>query len=187
LKPLCGCFINMIPVIGTATRPTNTVQGALDHVYEQWVSMASCADVPFLAVMDKLVKEHNITFSPSRNAVFQAMLNYRVDLPKLIPDDRFRFQPVHHLEGHMDFDLQVDDCGDNLVFTHNYCTSLFKPSTAECFVSHFFAILRAITRPAWLGVEIAELPKSQAAVDDVEDAPAMSWERAILQFGQAVY
>jgi len=176
----------MIPVVGTAARPRNTVQHALDHVYEQWMYMAGCADVPFLAVMDKLMKEHNITFSTSRNAVFQAMLNYRVDLPRFIQDDRFRFQPVHHLEGHMDFDLQVDDCGDKLIFTHNYCTSLFKASTAECFVSHFFAILRAIMLPAWLDVEAAELPRSQAAVDDVEEAPAMSWERAILQFGQAV-
>mmetsp|Transcript_27547 Transcript_27547/g.86874 ORF Transcript_27547/g.86874 Transcript_27547/m.86874 type:complete len:536 (+) Transcript_27547:1-1608(+) len=176
LQPLCGYFINMLPVVGRATTLT-TVSGALSQAREQWQRALDHASVPFLHVVDSLNKQH-VQPDPSRNPIFQAMLNYRAETMKPLRDQRFRPQQVHQLEGHMDLDVQVDPGEPGVVVTHNYCTSLFEPRTAERFAAQYMAALRAISLEGWKDVQTWRLPSAPRLLEDVQDAKPISLEHS---------
>jgi hypothetical protein len=177
LEPLCGYFINMVPVAYEMKNGT-TVGQAVSQVHAKWQRAAEHSHVPFLYLMEALVKEHGFKPDPSRNPIFQAMLNYRRDATKPLPDRRFLSQPVHQVEAHMDFDLQIDQVGKNkTLITHNYCTDLFAPRTAELFAAQYMAILHCLTSPRWSLVDVYRLPPNLKTVEDVEKAPAISPER----------
>jgi len=175
LEPLCGYFINMVPLVAEAGRST-TVAQALAQTKERWRKAVEHADVPFLEVVDGLTKHHGVRFAPGHNPLFQAMLNYRAEAGRLVQDGRFRPQPTHHVEGHMDLDVQVDRDASGIVITHNYCTDLFLPRTVERFAAQYMAALRAISMPAWGPVELWRVPPTANLVADVAVAPALSPE-----------
>jgi hypothetical protein len=127
--------------------------------------------------MDKLYKDHGLLKDSSRNPIFQAMLNYRKDSTRAISDRRFLVQQVHQVEAHMDFDVQIDQVGKSTtVITHNYCTSLFLPRTAEIFAAQYMAVLRCMTSTKWAMVDVYRLPSNIQSVDDIEHAPSLSPE-----------
>jgi len=176
LEPLCGYFINMVPVVNEAKHGTS-VLSALTNVRDRWLRAAESSHVPFLYLMDKLYKEQGFLKDPSRNPVFQAMINYRKDSTVALPDSRFLAQPVHQVEAHMDFDMQIDQVGRNTtVITHNYCTSLFLPRTAELFAAQYMAVLRCLTSASWAKVDVYRLPSNSRAIDDIEQASVLSPE-----------
>jgi len=175
LQPLCGYFINMLPVLGEATSQT-TVAGALAQTRERWQHAMDHAAVPFLHLVDSLNKQH-LQPDPSRNPVFQAMLNYRAETLKPLGDERFRVQQVHQLEGHMDLDLQIDSAGGSgVIVTLNYCTSLFEARTAERFAAQYLAALRALSLEAWSRVQAWRLPGAPRLLEDVQEAKPISLE-----------
>jgi hypothetical protein len=177
LEPLCGYFINMVPVVSTL-KPGITVVQAMHHVRERWARAAESSHIPFLYLMDQLRQQLRFQDDPQRNPIFQAMLNYRKDATKPLIDNRFMSQPVHQVEAHVDFDIQIDQVGSKgTLITHNYCTDLFGPRTAEIFAAQYMAILRCFTTKQWASVDVYRLPADIATVRDVQEAPVMSPEK----------
>mmetsp|Transcript_73682 Transcript_73682/g.134746 ORF Transcript_73682/g.134746 Transcript_73682/m.134746 type:complete len:1005 (-) Transcript_73682:73-3087(-) len=177
LEFLCGNFVNVVPVVNELTHGT-TVEKAVQGIRARWMQVAQHSSVPFLYLLDRLKLERGFRSNPSRNPIFQAMLNYRKDVMKPLREKRFLMQPVHQVHAHMDFDMMVDQVasGETLI-THNYCADLFKPRTAERFAGQYLAVLSAISRPWWSSVDVWRLPSTVKAVREVEEAPAMSPER----------
>jgi len=177
LEPLCGYFINMVPVVSVLKKGI-TVSQALRQVQTRWTKAAESSHVPFLYLMDQLTQKHGFRVDPARNPLFQAMLNYRKDATKPLVDTRFLSQPVHQVEAHVDLDVQVDQVGTRgTLITHNYCTDLFAPRTAELFAAQYMAILRCFTSAQWSAVDVYRLPKDVSTVNDVQEAPVMSPEK----------
>jgi len=116
----------------------------------------------------------------SRNPLFQATLDYRAQVASTVSDDRFRVQPVHHLEGLVDIGVQVSRAsGGGVVVAHHYCTDLFQPRTVECFAAHYVAVLRAFTMPLWLDVQTWRLPQASYLLEDLEKATPVSFDRTV--------
>merc|ERR1719199_695730 len=119
--------------------------------------------------MDQLRQQLRFQDDPQRNPIFQAMLNYRKDATKPLIDNRFMSQPVHQVEAHVDFDVQIDQVGSRgTLVTHNYCTDLFGPRTAELFAAQYMAILRCFTAMEWSPVDVYRLPADISTVRDVQ-------------------
>merc|ERR1712080_649391 len=96
-------------------------------------------------------------------------------------------QPTHNVEGHMDFDVQIDKGADgNTVVTHNYCTDLFHPRTAEKFAAQYLAALRAICMPEWADVETWKIPHAPDLVDQVDAAAVLSPEGVVKKLAPVV-
>ena len=143
LEPLCGYFINMLPVIGACSSKDTTLT-VLQQTRGAWLSAMKSAAVPFLHVVDKLTQEQGTPFDPSRNPIFQTMLNYLAEALSHRGDDRMMMQQVHQLEGHIDMDVQIDRTSrGGVTIMHSYCAELFNASTVEAYSMFYVSIVRA--------------------------------------------
>eukprot|EP00929_Paragymnodinium_shiwhaense_P095263 TRINITY_DN56294_c0_g1_i1.p1 TRINITY_DN56294_c0_g1~~TRINITY_DN56294_c0_g1_i1.p1 ORF type:complete len:520 (+),score=129.95 TRINITY_DN56294_c0_g1_i1:116-1675(+) len=175
LDHLYGYFINMLVVVGEA-KADMTVAEALAATKHGFATARQRARIPYLQVIDDLVKSHGARFDPSRNPLFQAMLNYRVKIGSLAPDPRFRLQAAHNVEGHMDVDVQVDWAADGTIVTFNYCVDLFHARTVERLAARYVAALHCCAKADWADVEIWRLPDEPELVDAITAAAATTPE-----------
>ncbi|WP_271730043.1 non-ribosomal peptide synthetase [Aquimarina algiphila] len=150
LQNIVGVFINSI-VIRSCLDSSMTIKDYLLKIRELMLEAIENQDYPFEELADKVLTERD----PSRNPVFDVMFNYINQIG--YKRNSFKTSIDKHYPSSSKFDLTftVIEQEDNLLFTFNYRTSLFKASSINKYVNYFKRIINIF--PQYVDKEIKTL------------------------------
>jgi amino acid adenylation domain-containing protein len=150
LHLIIGMFINTL-VMRNYPTGQKTFKEFLDEVKERTLAAFENQDYPF----DELVDQIAVTRDTSRNPLFDVMFvlqNVAVQAGT-IPEAQIPglaiapYQPKTQLNvSKFDMTLVAVESGDRLLFTYEYCTSLFRKETIKRFITYFERIVEDICR-----------------------------------------
>ncbi len=152
LENIIGLFVNTL-VIRTEISNTDTFTSLLKQVRKKVVNAISNQEIPF----EKLIDELNIERSLSHSPLFQAMFVYNQSPLNSIVTEGINIKPVELNLGSAKFDitLALTENKKSISGVFEYNTSLFKPSTIERMIEHFYKIILEIVNNK--EVKISEL------------------------------
>ncbi|HLP60229.1 MAG TPA: condensation domain-containing protein, partial [Candidatus Deferrimicrobium sp.] len=142
LEGLIGIFINPLP-IRLKVPDNQTALELMETVKQKWLKAFENQDYPFEELVSKVSRDRHT----GRNPIFDFMLNFihRYENAGGTPGPVSNNPGGHyiHHKGTSKFDLSVDvvTYPENLLFSFEYSTQLFKPETIERFLECLRRIL----------------------------------------------
>jgi amino acid adenylation domain-containing protein len=154
LQRIIGMFVNSLAMRNQPT-PGKTWREFLNEVKENSIKAFENQDVQFEEFVDKLDPERD----PSRNPVFDVLFvvqNFEKS-KKELEDKQVGFAPYHSENKTSKFDLTLFayEGTDEISFSLEYCTALFKKQTIQRLAAHFKRIIKQVT--AAPGITIADI------------------------------
>ncbi|MCP4157627.1 MAG: amino acid adenylation domain-containing protein, partial [bacterium] len=162
LETIIGMFANTLPLRNypTGTKP---IRHFLREVRERTLKAFDNQDYPF----EDLVEKVAVTRDTARNPLFDAMFAFQDrDMASKLQDkeqmtrqepqtnpDRYYYE---NKTSKFDMTLHVIEKKENLLFTFEYSTRLFKKETIEKFIGYFKRITAFVTIPGNLNEPISE-------------------------------
>ena len=159
LSTMVGMFITTLPMrvkpigeksfLSLLKQVKSMALGAFDH-----------ADYP----LERLVKDLRLPRTPDRNPLFDTMLLYRISQRTLPAFGERPALPLSFDPGisKLDISLEAEDTGDELAFTLEYDSSLFKRSTMQRFAERFRTLLsRLLDDPDAPIASVSALPEEE--------------------------
>ena len=148
LRELLGIFINTL-VLRNYPNEEKTYKAFLKEIRENTLKSFDNQDYPFEDLIDQVEVNRDMSRNPLFDVMF-ALQNTEERPEKLleveIPD--FKLFPFSYetLISKFDLILEVEEARDNLIFSFQYCTKLFRKETIERFISYFKNIVSSILR-----------------------------------------
>ncbi len=141
VEPLIGNFLNMAALRCDLSGDPTFIQ-LLRRSRDAALDVFSNSDLPFEALMKHLKFERD----PSRNAIFQAMLEVLPAAPERIGSLGVSAVQVDPGISQFDLSLHVDEGSGGWAGRFEYCTDLFHAGTIKRLAANFLELLRAIAR-----------------------------------------
>jgi amino acid adenylation domain-containing protein/non-ribosomal peptide synthase protein (TIGR01720 family) len=141
LQDMMGLFVNMLPMRNTPHRE-KTFKEFLDNVKENVLKAFNNQDMQF----EDLVRQLGYPRDPAHNPLFDVCFSVQnFDRPELRAGD-VTFKPYHieHKTAKFDITLFTWEAGDEIHFSLEYCTDLYKPGTIQRMKTHFLKIIEQI-------------------------------------------
>jgi amino acid adenylation domain-containing protein len=153
LEHIMGMFVNTLAI---RNQPTGekSYKAFLSQVKQKTLEAFENQEYPF----EELVEKVRVQRDTSRNPMFDIMVtldNYipdPIDIPEKKPleENREGWQPGENLfknkTSRFDITFDVFDRGENLVFTVDYCTKLFKKETIERLSGYFKTLISSVLK-----------------------------------------
>ena len=146
LQQIIGIFINTLALRGcpAGNKPFTAFLG---EVKEKILTALENQDYPFEDLVEAAAVERDM----SRNPLFDVMfaLEGALTHPEHTPDSPGEHSPIKPYDyenktAKFDLTLYALETRDQLVFTFEYCTRLFKPETITIFIAYFQKIISEI-------------------------------------------
>ncbi|MNO47223.1 Linear gramicidin synthase subunit D [compost metagenome] len=158
IEPIIGFFANTL-VLRTDLSGTPDFSQMLRKVRESCLEAYDNQDVPFEKLVEILQPVRNPMFSP----LFQVMFILQNNELPIVGLDHIFTEPVQYDQGIAKFDLTLtfEETASGLEGNFEYNTDLFHPDTIIRMVSHFQALLQAVTEhPDW-NVHTLPIPQKE--------------------------
>ncbi|WP_051776054.1 non-ribosomal peptide synthetase [Paenibacillus tyrfis] len=141
VRNIMGIFVNTL-AIRTSPRPHLAFSEFLLGVKETVLDAYEHQDYPF----EKLVEALLITRNAGRHPLFDTMfVMQNIEYPEFYVDDvRFSSIHLHTNTSNFDFKLEAFEIDNEISFTLEYNTELFKPVTIEKWVKHYLMVVEAV-------------------------------------------
>ncbi|MCX6579231.1 MAG: amino acid adenylation domain-containing protein [Candidatus Aminicenantes bacterium] len=152
LHDIVGMLVGTLP-LRNYPAPGKTFTDFLEEVKERTLEALRNQDYPFENLVEKLA----VTRDTSRNPVFDVMFGFQnMEMPAIdVPGLTLRPYEYEIKTAKFDLNLAGRENGDQLTFSLEYSTKLFKEETIRKFAGYFKNIIHAIrTNP---GVGIADM------------------------------
>ncbi|MCP5045772.1 MAG: amino acid adenylation domain-containing protein, partial [bacterium] len=145
LSGIIGMFINTLPLKNTP-RPNQTFPELLEGIKKNSLNDFENQDYPFEDLVEKL----NLKRDTSRNPLFDVMFQFNNFEVSELKAPRLDADPYDDELKASKFDLTLWgwEGEEDLTFTFEYSTQLFKRETIEVFIRYFKGIVDAVTRDA---------------------------------------
>lgn len=147
---LIGMFVNMI-INRNRVKSKMTFKELLFNVKQSCIEAYQNQEYQF----DGLVSNLKIKRDLSRNPIFDYVFAFQnLDLPN-VTDSKYKIQPYdfEYKISRFDMFLSIMDIGDKVKFMLEYSTDIFKKSTAERVLNHYFEILNQIVNNDEIKIE----------------------------------
>ncbi len=146
LEQIIGVFINMLP-LKSYPGEADTFSHFFQDLKKRTLSAFENQDYPYEELVEKVVLERNMSRNPLFDTVFvlQNMFEASQMLPEQeIADLKIRPYAFERKTSQFDLTLTTIEMGNQLSFTFEYCTRLFKRETVEKFINYFKAVISQI-------------------------------------------
>ncbi|QJB32305.1 non-ribosomal peptide synthase/polyketide synthase [Chitinophaga oryzae] len=141
-ESLIGCFVNTL-ALRTQLHDNPTFAALLQQVKNTTLDAYEHQDVPFEKVVEAVVKERDLSYSP----LFQVIFTLQ-NLPKTedLTLGAASLQPekIAYTTAQVDLNFTVEETATGLSGSVEYCTDLFKEDTILRMITHFKQLLAAI-------------------------------------------
>ncbi len=159
LESIMGIFINTLALRNNPSWEKD-FSSYLKEVNENTLEAFAHQDYPY----EELVEKASINRDTGRNPLFDTMLNLRnMDISEIeIPGLKMASFPFEENISKFDLTLRVFDAPENLRFTFEYCTRLFKMETIERFIVYFKNIIRCVVENKYTRIfELEIMPEEE--------------------------
>ncbi len=174
LRSIIGMFVNTLGIRTFPERDKNMAQ-FLQQVKKRSLDAFENQEYPF----EELVEKIQVNRDPGRNPLFDNTFGFQnVDIPKLETAD-LTFNPFYSKQTTSKFDLTLvgTEADDEISFTFEYCTRLFKEETIERFTEYFKRLVSALPENLKLplpSIDIIPPGEKQTLLREFNDVPAVS-------------
>ena len=172
VEPLIGNFLNMIPIrLDLSGNPTFIE--LLNRIKETTLSAFTNKDLPFEKIVENLQFERD----PSRNPIFQVMLQLLLQTEAKIGDLEISSYHFDTKFAQFDLSLHLYEEFDGYFGRFEYCSDLFNSSTIERLSQHFIELLKGI-------VKNPQLPISEISLlnDKEREQILFDWNKTVCNF-----
>ncbi len=142
---LIGMFVNTL-ALRSSVKQDQTFAGLLGHVRKQVLDAFSHQDYPF----EWLTEELNVPRDMSRHPIFDTMFSLQ-NASDGIPEIGNLTLALHETNFNIakfDLTMQARETAEGIALDLDYCTKLFKRSTADRMLAHYVRLLeRAAAQP----------------------------------------
>ncbi|QBG54733.1 non-ribosomal peptide synthetase [Bacillus amyloliquefaciens] len=196
---LIGMFVNTLALRSTV-KQDQTFTGLLGHVRKQVLDAFSHQDYPF----EWLTEELNVPRDMSRHPIFDTMFSLQ-NISDGIPEIGNLTLSLHETNFNIakfDLTMQARETAEGVALDLDYCTKLFKRSTADCMLTHYVRLLEsaaaqpeakiseydllseweALNQLQRFNPERTAYPKDQTIVQIFEEQAQKNPDRTALQF-----
>ncbi|MEK4044425.1 amino acid adenylation domain-containing protein [Paenibacillus sp. FSL H8-0048] len=137
VEKLVGFFINMLP-LRNYPAGDKTIELFLEEVKLSQLKAIEYQDYQYEEIINKL----NVPRNFSRNPLFDTVFTFQSHIRKT------KTAAINHCNPTSKFDLSMEafELGDEIHFTFEYCTALFKNETMNRMIDHYLTILNEITK-----------------------------------------
>nr|WP_284676479.1 non-ribosomal peptide synthetase [Vibrio sinus] len=157
-QEVMGLFMNMLP-LRFCVQGEHSLHDVLDESRRESESAAAHQDIPFNLILDSIDYSRDTRANP----LYQAVLSYQI-YPHSHRNTLFSYSPIKVDYGvsKLDLNLWVEEDGDSVLFTLNYCTDLFERQTAERMLKDLQTLLaHFVSQPNMAVNEISFLSSSE--------------------------
>ncbi|MES5397628.1 surfactin non-ribosomal peptide synthetase SrfAA [Bacillus amyloliquefaciens] len=196
---LIGMFVNTLALRSTV-KQDQTFTGLLGHVRKQVLDAFSHQDYPF----EWLTEELNVPRDMSRHPIFDTMFSLQ-NISDGIPEIGNLTLSLHETNFNIakfDLTMQARETAEGVALDLDYCTKLFKRSTADRMLTHYVRLLEsaaaqpeakiseydllsereALKQLQRFNPERTAYPKDQTIVQIFEEQAQKNPDRTALQF-----
>ncbi|QKN90760.1 surfactin non-ribosomal peptide synthetase SrfAA [Bacillus amyloliquefaciens] len=196
---LIGMFVNTLALRSTV-KQDQTFTGLLGHVRKQVLDAFSHQDYPF----EWLTEELNVPRDMSRHPIFDTMFSLQ-NISDGIPEIGNLTLSLHETNFNIakfDLTMQARETAEGVALDLDYCTKLFKRSTADRMLTHYVRLLEsaaaqpeakiseydllsereALNQLQRFNPERTAYPKDQTIVQIFEEQAQKNPDRTALQF-----
>ncbi|ASF27576.1 peptide synthetase [Bacillus amyloliquefaciens] len=196
---LIGMFVNTLALRSTV-KQDQTFTGLLGHVRKQVLDAFSHQDYPF----EWLTEELNVPRDMSRHPIFDTMFSLQ-NISDGIPEIGNLTLSLHETNFNIakfDLTMQARETAEGVALDLDYCTKLFKRSTADRMLTHYVRLLEsaaaqpeakiseyellsereALNQLQLFNPERTAYPKDQTIVQIFEEQAQKNPDRTALQF-----
>jgi amino acid adenylation domain-containing protein/non-ribosomal peptide synthase protein (TIGR01720 family) len=141
LEDIIGIFLNTLPLRSHIPGERTFIE-CLEELKGNTLSAFENQEYPF----EDLVEKVEVNRDTSRNPIFDVMLVLQnMDISEVeIPGLKLKPFDYENKTSKFDLTLQAMETEDNLLFSLEYCTKLFKQETIERFITYFKKIVLLI-------------------------------------------
>jgi amino acid adenylation domain-containing protein len=141
IEKIMGMFVNTLVL---SSSPTNekTFSQFLKEVKQHTLEAFENQDYPFENLVDKVVKYRDTSRSPLFDAML-ALQNLESEVIE-IPGMKLKPYPLENRTAKFDITFIAVETGDQILFTVEYRTALFKKTTVERWIRYFKQIIASI-------------------------------------------
>jgi tyrocidine synthetase III len=167
LQQIIGMFVNTI-ALKNSPKSEKTFREFLYEVRESTLSGLENQDYPF----EDLVEQLDVNRDPARNPIFDVMFALQNMAREELKIPGVKLKPYDYDTKTAKFDLDLNgiEAQEKLLFTFQYSSNLFKPSTIKRFVIYFKVIVAEI------------LENSIIQIKDIEILSVQEKERLLFDF-----
>jgi amino acid adenylation domain-containing protein/non-ribosomal peptide synthase protein (TIGR01720 family) len=150
LESIIGMFVNTL-VLRNRVPGTKSVRDFLREVGENTLEAFENRDYPFEKLVELLETERDIGHNPLFGVMFllqdvDISRGIKIEAPSFARSSGLTLKPFLFETGTSKFDLTLEmvETDENLLFTFEYCTKLFKKATIERFIRYFKKTISSI-------------------------------------------
>jgi amino acid adenylation domain-containing protein len=158
VENIVGNFINTIP-IRSYPSGRKTFKEFLKEVRTQAANAFQNQDYPFDSLVDRIAVDRDINRNPIFNVVFNLLDQgeYSNHLPDSGETSDSEITTYKNLTSKFDISLIVINLNDNLLFSFEYYTSLFKEDTMHFYFKNMEKMIKQVTRDKEIKIKDIEL------------------------------
>ncbi|GEL05494.1 non-ribosomal peptide synthetase [Rummeliibacillus stabekisii] len=141
VQEMLGMFVNTL-AIRTKPDPNKSLPNYLNEVKETLIEALEHQDYPF----EELVNKLNLSRDTSRNPLFNVMFSMQnMDIPSY-ESDSLRLNTIEFPYQFSKFDLTLfaHESEENIAFSFEYSTQLFKENTIKRMADHFITLIENV-------------------------------------------
>ncbi|MCW3463983.1 non-ribosomal peptide synthase/polyketide synthase [Chitinophaga nivalis] len=151
---LIGCFVNTL-ALRSNLQDNPAFRSLLQQVKDTTLNAYEYQDVPFEKVVEAVVKERDLSYSPLFQVIFT--LQNIPAIPALrLGEVELSREPVDFTTAQVDLNFTLEETPAGLTGSVEYCTDLFHADTIQRMIGHYEQLLQAIV--AAPAMEIGALP-----------------------------
>ncbi|SJZ83675.1 non-ribosomal peptide synthase domain TIGR01720/amino acid adenylation domain-containing protein/thioester reductase domain-containing protein [Chitinophaga eiseniae] len=157
-ESLIGCFVNTL-ALRTQLHDNPTFAALLQKVKNTTLDAYEHQDVPFEKVVEAVVKERDLSYSPLFQVIF-TLQNLPVVTDLVLGAACLQPERIAYTTAQVDLNFTLEETATGLSGNVEYCTDLFKEDTVLRMIAHFKQLLAAIV--ANPSMEVGFLPMLMA-------------------------
>ncbi|MBC9933117.1 non-ribosomal peptide synthase/polyketide synthase [Chitinophaga qingshengii] len=158
-ESLIGCFVNTL-ALRTQLQDNPTFASLLQQVKNTTLDAYEHQDVPFEKVVEAVVKERDLSYSPLFQVIF-TLQNMPVVTDHALGAVQLQPEKIAYTTAQVDLNFTLEETATGLSGSVEYCTDLFREETIGRMITHFKQLLTAIVdNPS---MEVGFLPMLKAA------------------------
>ncbi|MBC9908991.1 non-ribosomal peptide synthase/polyketide synthase [Chitinophaga varians] len=141
-ESLIGCFVNTL-ALRTHLQDNPSFTDLLQQVKNTTLDAYEHQDVPFEKVVEAVVKERDLSYSPLFQVIF-TLQNLPVVADLELGAARLQPERIAYTTAQVDLNFTVEETATGLTGSVEYCTDLFKEETIFRMITHFKQLLAAV-------------------------------------------
>ncbi|NML40086.1 non-ribosomal peptide synthase/polyketide synthase [Chitinophaga sp. G-6-1-13] len=141
-ESLIGCFVNTL-ALRTQLQDNPTFAALLQQVKNTTLDAYEHQDIPFEKVVEAVVKERDLSYSPLFQVIF-TLQNMPVVGDLALGAAHMQPEKIAYTTAQVDLNFTVEETATGLSGSVEYCTDLFREETIMQMITHFKQLLAAI-------------------------------------------